>query len=111
MSATICPMNPPGHDWRNGLVCRCGATRTAGEAIVSGLASRRGGSEESARALLDAFTAGLLHDAAEVAAEIHKKCDRTVCSRCEVRRDILDVLTSVADAIGHTDATKAGEGQ
>lgn len=58
MNAAACPVNPPGHDWQNGLSCRwCAATRTAEEAIVSGLASRRGGDEESARRLLAAFLA------------------------------------------------------
>lgn len=57
MTATVCPINPPGHDWDNGLTCRwCPATRTPAEAIVSGLASRRGGTVEAARALLDAHT-------------------------------------------------------
>jgi hypothetical protein len=58
VNAAICPLNPPGHDWRNGLVCYwCRATRTPAEAIVSGLASRRGGDEDSARRLLDAYRA------------------------------------------------------
>lgn len=58
MTAETCPVNPPGHDWDNGLTCRwCEATRTAAEAIVSGLASRRGGDEESALRLLAAFRA------------------------------------------------------
>lgn len=58
MSTSICPNHPPGHVWDNGLACRwCDATRTPGEAIVSGLASRRGGDRDSARALLDAYRA------------------------------------------------------
>ena len=54
---STCPINPPGHDWANGLTCRCGATRTAGEAIVSGLASRVGADDGTARVLLDAYRA------------------------------------------------------
>lgn len=58
MIATICPINPPGHDWQNGLSCRwCTETRTPEDAILSGLASRRGGTREAARVLLDAYTA------------------------------------------------------
>jgi hypothetical protein len=50
--------NSPWHEWGNGLTCRwCDATRTAGEAIVSLLASRRGGTEDAAKALLDAHRA------------------------------------------------------
>lgn len=56
--AATCPTNPPGHDWGNGLACRwCQATRTPAEAILSGLASRRGGDETSAQKLVDALTA------------------------------------------------------
>jgi hypothetical protein len=66
MSATICPINPPGHDWQNGLACRwCDATRTPEEAILSQLASRRGGNDTAARALLDAYTARKLADLGE----------------------------------------------
>lgn len=61
MTYTDCPNHPPGHVWDNGLTCRwCDATRTPGEAIVSGLASRRGGTEDSARVLLDAYRSGVL---------------------------------------------------
>jgi len=61
VSGTVCPVNPPGHGWQNGLTCRwCWGTRTAEEAIVSGLASRRGGDEESARRLLAAYRASVL---------------------------------------------------
>ncbi|MEV4861511.1 hypothetical protein [Streptomyces ossamyceticus] len=61
----ICTNNP-WHDW-DGLTCRwCDATRTAGEAIVSGLASRRGGSEDAAQALLAAHRAEVLGDAADL---------------------------------------------
>ena len=64
--AMVCPVNPPGHDWQNGLSCRwCSATRTAEQAIVSGLASRRGGDEESARRLLATFRADVLAEVAE----------------------------------------------
>ncbi|MBZ6290327.1 hypothetical protein KVH30_01915 [Streptomyces olivaceus] len=56
--AATCPTNPPGHDWQNGLTCRwCQATRTPAEAILSGLASRRGGDETSAEKLVAALTA------------------------------------------------------
>ncbi|MEU9333194.1 hypothetical protein AB0D49_08510 [Streptomyces sp. NPDC048290] len=59
--STVCLINPPGHDWANALACRwCASTRSAGEAIVSGLSSRRGGDENSARALLDAHRAEVL---------------------------------------------------
>ncbi|CAL9371794.1 hypothetical protein [Streptomyces sp. enrichment culture] len=62
--AATCPTNPPGHDWQNGLTCRwCPATRTPTEAILSGLASRRGGDETSAQKLLDAHRAGILAEA------------------------------------------------
>lgn len=61
MSDAVCPVNRLHHDWQNGLTCRwCSATRTPAEAIVSGLASRRGGDEDSARALLDAHRAAVL---------------------------------------------------
>ncbi|MBC2903203.1 hypothetical protein [Streptomyces cupreus] len=61
MSASVCPNHPPGHVWDNGLNCRwCDATRTPAEAIVSGLASRRGGNEEAARTLLGAYRAEVL---------------------------------------------------
>ncbi|MFF7553625.1 hypothetical protein ACFZA9_12145 [Streptomyces olivaceus] len=64
MSATVCSVNPPGHYWQNGLVCRwCEATRTPAEAIVSGLASRRGGDETSAQNLVDAYRAQILAEA------------------------------------------------
>jgi hypothetical protein len=70
-STWICTNNP-WHDFAGGLTCRwCDATRTAGEAIVSGLASSRGGTEDAAKALLDAHHtevrregARLLEDAA-----------------------------------------------
>ncbi|MDX2696035.1 hypothetical protein [Streptomyces ipomoeae] len=61
MTTTVCPNNPPGHDWDNGLTCRwCDATRTPGEAIISGLASRRGGSDDAARKLLEAYRVAVL---------------------------------------------------
>ncbi|MCM8555676.1 hypothetical protein [Streptomyces sp. STCH 565 A] len=62
--AATCPTNPPGHDWGNALTCRwCQATRTPAEAIVSGLASRRGGDETSAQKLVDAYRAQILAEA------------------------------------------------
>lgn len=61
MSATVCPVNPPGHDWENGLSCRwCWDTRTVSEAILSQLSSRRGGDPASAQSLLDAYQAEVL---------------------------------------------------
>ena len=61
MNATVCPINPPGHDWEAGLSCRwCDATRTPGEAVLSGLASVRGWSREAARAVRDAHRAEVL---------------------------------------------------
>lgn len=61
MSATVCPVNPPGHDWENGLTCRwCWDTRTVAEAILSQLSSRRGGDPASAQSLLDAYQAEVL---------------------------------------------------
>lgn len=63
MSDAVCPVNRLTHDWNNGLACRwCAATRTPEDAIVSGLASRRGGTEDSARALLNAHRAEVLAD-------------------------------------------------
>jgi hypothetical protein len=65
VSGTVCPVNPPGHDWQNGLTCNwCWGTRTPEQAIVSGLASRRGGDEESARRLLAAYRASVLAEVA-----------------------------------------------
>ena len=65
MSSAVCRVNRLHHDWDNGLACRwCGETRTAAEAIVSGLASRRGGDEKSARLLLATFRAQVLTEAA-----------------------------------------------
>lgn len=49
----------------------------------------------------------VIHKAAGSVAEIHNQCHRQVCAGCEVRRDILDVLRSVADVIGEK-ATPAG---
>jgi hypothetical protein len=58
MSYTVCSVNPPGHDWKNGLTCDwCWETRTVTEAILSQLSSRRGGDPASARQLLDAYRA------------------------------------------------------
>lgn len=67
MNATVCPINPPGHDWEAGLSCRwCDATRTPGEAVLSGLASVRGWSREAARAVRDAHRAQALNEAADL---------------------------------------------
>ncbi len=64
MSATVCPINPPGHDWQNGLTCNwCRTTRTVTEAILSQLSSRRGGTPADARKLLDAYRAEVLTEA------------------------------------------------
>jgi hypothetical protein len=65
-STWICTNNP-WHDFAGGLTCRwCDATRTPAEAIVSGLASRRGGSEDAAKALVDAHRAEVLREAADL---------------------------------------------
>jgi len=64
MTITVCPINPPGHDWQAGLTCRwCQATRTPGEAVLSGLASARGWSRDSARTARDAYRAGVVLEA------------------------------------------------
>lgn len=61
MNATVCPINPPGHDWEAGLACRwCDATRTPSEAVLSGLASVRGWSREAARTVRDAYRTEVL---------------------------------------------------
>jgi len=76
-STWICTDNP-WHEW-DGLACRwCDATRTPAEAIVSQLASRRGGSEAAAKALVDAHRAQVLAGAdllpkADVVAWLTKK--------------------------------------
>lgn len=49
----------------------------------------------------------VIHKAAGSVAEIHNQCHRKVCAGCEVRRDILDVLRSVADVIGEKSSRKA----
>jgi hypothetical protein len=68
MNATVCSINPPGHDWENGLVCRwCQETRTPEDAVLSQLASRRGGNPAAARALLDAYRAEVLAEIANPA--------------------------------------------
>lgn len=103
MNATTCPVNPPGHDWNNSLTCHwCSETRTPGEALLSGLASRRGGDETSARLLLNAHAAGVLAGAVEAAEVIHQRCHRdpALCAGCQTRADILDVLSSVARVLG-----------
>lgn len=69
MSASVCTINPPGHDWENGLTCRwCHATRTVAEAILSQLSSRRGGTPADAQKLLDAYRAEVLAEAPAVPA-------------------------------------------
>jgi hypothetical protein len=66
VNATVCPINPPGHDWEAGLACRwCDATRTPSEAVLSGLASVRGWSREAARTVRDAYRTEVLNEAAE----------------------------------------------
>lgn len=61
MSTMTCPTNPPGHNWQAGLTCRwCHATRTPGEAVLSGLASVRGWTPEAARTVRDAYRAEVL---------------------------------------------------
>lgn len=88
----VCPINPPGHDWANGLVCRwCDATRTVGEAIVEGLASRRGGDERSARVLLDAHRAEVL---AEVTAWLTKRAREWRANGHYAEADATSVLAS-----------------
>lgn len=70
-------------------------------------------SQPEIRDAFAAYDAELLHGAAEAAAEIHQQCHREVCAGCEVRRDILDVLRSVAGVLGEksspagADATSA----
>lgn len=79
MSAAVCPINPPGHNWEGGLRCRwCDATRTPEEAILSGLASVRSWSGVGAREALDAYRANVLAEAdllpkADVVAWLVKK--------------------------------------
>jgi hypothetical protein len=75
VSAAVCPVNPPGHDWEAGLSCRwCDASRTPSEAVLSGLASVRGWSRDAARAVRDAYRAELLAEAkTEVVAWLVKK--------------------------------------
>lgn len=67
MNATTCTVNPPGHDWQAGLSCRwCPATRTPEEAILSGLASVRGWSDEAAESVRDAYRAQVFNEAAAI---------------------------------------------
>ncbi|HSE05919.1 MAG TPA: hypothetical protein VLK35_17355 [Methylomirabilota bacterium] len=96
--AVLCPVNPIGHQW-NGLGCRwCPAARTPAEAIVSGLASRRGGDRGSACTLLDAYRAEILAEAKiEVVAWLVKKAreERAGSTRHDkVRADVIAVLAS-----------------
>ena len=95
MNATVCPINPPGHDWEAGLSCRwCDATRTPGEAVLSGLASVRGWSREAARAVLDAYRAEVLNEAADFVGN-DDECDCGGCDTCIPRR-LADGLRAMA---------------
>lgn len=128
--AVLCPVNPIGHEW-DGLGCRwCPATRTPAEAIVSGLASRRGGDRGSACALLEAYRAALLAEAKiEVVAWLVKKAREgtpvgelaSKVDRGAVRiflgtghyRDAMDahraeVLNEAADFVGNDDECDCG---
>lgn len=99
MTATVCPINPPGHDWQNGLSCHwCDATRTPGEAIVSGLASRRGGTLDGARELLDAYRAEILTGAADYVGN-DDDCTCGGCDSCFPRK-LADGLRAMATEAG-----------
>ena len=88
---------PFGHDWDNSLVCRlCPATRTPEEAILSGLASRRGGSETSARTLLDAYRIGVL---TEVTAWLVKKARVFRSAGGSVRAAQADAVAALASKV------------
>lgn len=91
----VCPVNPPGHDWQNGLVCHwCKATRTAGEAILSQLESRRGGDPASAQRLLDAHRAEVFAEAAAIVGN-DDTCDCGGCGTC-IPRWLADRLRAMA---------------
>ncbi|MDX2841450.1 hypothetical protein PV377_21160 [Streptomyces ipomoeae] len=101
MNTTVCPNNPPGHDWDNGLTCRwCDATRTPGEAIVSGLASRRGGTKEAAKALLDAHRAEVLREALEAVEGEQLHDDTNHPEDKAYRQAIDDAVTAVSRLAG-----------
>jgi len=113
-STWICTDNP-WHEW-DGLACRwCDATRTPAEAIVSQLASRRGGSEAAAKALVDAHRAQVLAGAdllpkADVVAWLTKKARENTpieqlaskVARGAVRPDNLRMLPATFFEAGHT---------
>lgn len=87
-----------GHDWNNSLVCRlCPATRTPEEAILAGLASRRGGDEASARTLLDAYRIGVL---TEVTAWLVKKARVFRSAGGSVRAAQADAIAALASKVG-----------
>ncbi|MFC8424004.1 hypothetical protein ACFUN7_24520 [Streptomyces sp. NPDC057236] len=97
MSATVCSVNPPGHDWQNGLTCRwCHATRTVTEAILSQLSSRRGGNPADARELLDAYRAGVL---AEVSTWLVKKAREFRAMGGETRAAQADAVAAMASKV------------
>jgi hypothetical protein len=101
MNATVCSINPPGHDWENGLVCRwCQATRTPEEAILSQLASRRGGNPQAARALLDTYRAEVL------AADGQAYDGELARLRDLVHQHALEALAARAGDIEKTDLTE-----
>jgi hypothetical protein len=114
VNVTTCPINPPGHDWQNGLTCRwCDATRTAAEAILSGLASRRGGDEDSARALLDTHRTENLTEGIDA---LSKWLPSVSTNLLPGLRWAIGVLTSVRDNLPvsnptEADATAGGEGE
>jgi len=113
-STWICTDNP-WHEW-DGLACRwCDATRTPAEAIVSQLASRRGGSEAAAKALVDAHRAQVLAGAdllpkADVVAWLTKKARENTpieqlaskVARGAVRPDNLRMLPATFFEAGRT---------
>jgi len=133
MTATVCSINPPGHDWQNGLTCRwCRDTRTVTEAILSQLSSRRGGDPASARQLLDAYRAEVLAEAKvetvawlvkkaseqpmQDAAVLASKLDRgavRIFIRTDHYRDAMDahrakVLAEAAAFVGNDDTCDCG---
>jgi hypothetical protein len=94
-TAWVCPKQPFGHDWAAGLECRhCGAARTAGEAILSALASVRGWSDEAAVAVRDAYRAEVLHQAADFVGN-DDTCDCGGCDTC-IPRKLADGLRAMA---------------
>jgi hypothetical protein len=100
MTATVCPINPPGHDWEAGLACRwCDATRTPSEAVLSGLASVRGWSREAARAVHDAALAEAAAEALHAAAD---EIDRQVPNdeRYVVKKTVVNILRRRANEHG-----------